>query len=103
MVDNFLIQCEFEETVEEIFYLIGTVLQLEDEDELSFQYLGLCVDFNDVDIKESNTHIMIICYNHSSSLSQKQGFPILSVRRWSKNTAYLVLIVHEVYLRQGAK
>ena len=41
--------------------------------------------------------------NPSSSLSKKQGFPILSVRRWSNNTAYLVLTVHEVYLRQEAK
>ena len=42
-------------------------------------------------------------YNPSRSLSQKQGFPILSVRRWSENTAYLVLTVNKVYLRQGAK
>ena len=39
----------------------------------------------------------------SSSLSKKQGFPILSVRRWSDNTAYLVLTVHEVYLKAGRK
>ena len=61
IVDDLFIQCEFEETAEEIFYLIGKALQLKNEDEPSFQYLGPCVDFNDVDIKESNTHIMISC------------------------------------------
>ena len=37
------------------------------------------------------------------AFQKKQGFPILSVRRWSDNTAYVVLTVHKVYRRQGAK
>ena len=59
MVDDLLIQCEHEETAEEIFYLIGITLQLKNEAEPPFQYLGSWVDFNGVDIKESNTYIMI--------------------------------------------
>ena len=51
MVDNLLIRCEYEETAKEIFYLIGIALQLKNEDEPPFQYLGPCVDFNGVDIE----------------------------------------------------
>ena len=47
--------------------------------------------------------LVIYFYSPSSSLSKKQGFLILSVRRWSDNTAYLVLIVHEVYLKARRK
>ena len=56
MVDDLLIQCEYKETAEEIFFLISIALQLENEDKLPFAYLGRCVDFNDVDIEQSDTH-----------------------------------------------
>ena len=59
MVDDPLIQCEHEETAKAIYNLIGLALQLENEDEPLFAYLGPCVDFNGVDIEQSNTHIMI--------------------------------------------
>ena len=51
MVNDLLIQCEHEESAKEIFFLIGVALQLENEGEPPFQYLGPCVDFNGVDIK----------------------------------------------------
>ena len=48
--------------------------------------------------------LFIVKYIIPRVASQKRvGFPILSVRRWSDNTAYLVLIVHEVYLKTGRK
>ena len=58
IVDDLLIQCEQEETAERIFFLICVALQLKNEDAPPFQYLGPCVDFNCVYIKDSNTHIM---------------------------------------------
>ena len=63
MVDDLLIQCEHKETACEIYTLIGLALQLKNENESPFAYLGPCVDFNGVDIKGSNTHIMISCEN----------------------------------------
>ena len=59
MVDDLLLQCEHEETDQEIYTLVGLALQLENEDQPPFAYLGPCVNFNGVDIKESNTHIII--------------------------------------------
>ena len=58
MVDNLLIQCEHEETAQDIFFLISLALQLKNEDELPFVYLGPCVSFNCVDII-SNKVILI--------------------------------------------
>ena len=59
-----LFQCEHEETACEIYTLIGLALQLENEDEPPFVYLGPYFDFNGVDIEQSNTHIMISCQNY---------------------------------------
>ena len=74
MVDNFLIQCEHEETAEEIFFLIGVALQLKNEDTPPFAYLGPCVDFNGVDIEESNTHIMISCQSYIDRILHAHGW-----------------------------
>ena len=38
MVDNLLIQCEYEETAKAIYKLIGLALQLENKDEPPFAY-----------------------------------------------------------------
>ena len=64
MVDNCLIYCEHEATAQEIFLLISLALQLKNEDEHPSTYLGPCVDFNGVNIKKSNTHIIISCQNY---------------------------------------
>ena len=64
MVDDLLIQCEHEDTAKAIYKLIGLALQLENEDKPPFAYLGQCVDFNGVDIEQSNTHIMISCQSY---------------------------------------
>ena len=64
MVDDLLLQCEHGETAYEIYILIGLALQLENEDEPPFSYLDPCVNFNGVDIGQSNTHIMISCQNY---------------------------------------
>ena len=61
MVDYLLLQCEQEETAQEIYTLIGLALQLENEDQPPFAYLVPCVDFKSFDIEQSNTHIMILC------------------------------------------
>ena len=60
-VDDCLIQCEHEATTKENFLIIGLALQLENEDKPLFAYFGPCIDFNGVNIEESNTHIMISC------------------------------------------
>ena len=52
MIDSLLLQCEHEETAREIYTLIGLALWLENEDEPPFAYLGLCVNFNVVDIEQ---------------------------------------------------
>ena len=44
--------------------LIGLALQLKNEDKPPFAYFGSCVDFNGIDIKESNNHIMISCQSY---------------------------------------
>ena len=64
MVDDLLLQCEHEETAQKIYTLIGLALQLENEDQPHFTYLGPFVDFNGVDIEQSNIHIMISCQNY---------------------------------------
>lgn len=53
--DDCLIQCELEATDQEIFLLIGLVLQLKDEDKLPVAYPDPCVGFNGVDIENSST------------------------------------------------
>ena len=75
MVDNLLIQYEHEVTAREIFLLIGVVLQLKNEDKtLSFAYLGPCVNFNGVDIKQNNTHIMISCQSYIDRMLHAHGW-----------------------------
>ena len=64
IVADCLIQCENEATAKKIFLIIGLVLQLKNEDTHPLAYLGPCVDFNDVDIEESNTHIIISCQSY---------------------------------------
>ena len=74
MVDDLLIQCEHKRTPHEIYTLIALALQLENEDEPPFAYLDPCVNFNGVDIKESNTHIMILCQNYIDRMLQAHGW-----------------------------
>ena len=74
MVDNLLIQCEHEYTAKAIYKLIELALQLENEDEPLFAYLGKCVDFNGVDIKQSNTHIMISCQSYIDRMLCAHGW-----------------------------
>ena len=68
MVDDLLIQCEHEETAREIYTLIGLALQLKNENEPPFAYLGPCVDFKGVDIEQSNTHITILCQSYINQM-----------------------------------
>ena len=63
-VDDLMIQTDNEAIAKEIFDIIGLKLQLENEDELPFAYLGLTTDFNGVNIEQSKTHIMISCENY---------------------------------------
>ena len=58
MVYDLLIQCEYEETDREIYTLISFALQLGNEDESPFAYLGPFVDFNGANIEQSDIHIM---------------------------------------------
>ena len=74
MVDDLLIQCEHKATAREIYTLIGYALQLGNEDEPPFAYLGPCVDFNGVDIEQSNTHIMISCQNYIDRMLRAHGW-----------------------------
>ena len=55
-VDDLMIQTDNKNIAKEIFKIIGVKLQLENEDEAPFAYLGLTADFNGVDIEQSNTH-----------------------------------------------
>ena len=64
LVSRIVSQCEYKAAAQEIFLIIGLALQLKNEDKSPFTHLVLCVDFNSVDIKESNTHIMISCENY---------------------------------------
>ena len=73
MVDDLLLCCEHEDTAREIYRKIGLALQLENEDEPPFAYLGSCSDFNGVDIEQSNTHIMISCQNYIDRILRAHG------------------------------
>ena len=88
MVDNLFIQCEHEDTAQEILFLIGLALQLEHEDEPSFAYLSPCVNFNIVDIKESNTHIMIPRQSYIDQMLRAHGWDP-SIGKQSKNLSPL--------------
>ena len=68
MIDNMLLQCEHEETAREVYTLIGLALQLKNEDEPPFAYFGPCVDFNGVNIEQSNTHIMMSCQSYINQM-----------------------------------
>ena len=59
-VDNLVIQCENKSTARETFLIIG----LKNKDKPPFAYLEKIVDFNGVDIDQSNTRIMISCENY---------------------------------------
>ena len=74
MVDDLLLCCEHKHTAREIYLKIGLALQLENEDEPSFAYLGPCSDFNGVDIEQSNTHIMISCQNYIDRMLRAHGW-----------------------------
>ena len=54
--------------------MIGLTLQLENKGEPPFAYLGPCVDFNGVDIEQSNTHIMISCQNYIDRMLRAHGW-----------------------------
>ena len=60
-VDDLMIQTDNESIVKEIFTIIGSKLQLENEDKPPFAYLGPTVNFNGVDMEHSKSHIMISC------------------------------------------
>ena len=65
--DDLMIQTDDEGIAKEIFIIIGSKLQLENEDEPPFAYLSPTVDFNGVDIDQRKTHIMISCVNYITS------------------------------------
>lgn len=48
--------------------IIGLEVQLENEDELPFVYLGRSDNFNGVDTEQRRFHIMISCENYIDSL-----------------------------------
>ena len=74
MFNDLLLQCEHKDTTQEIYTLIGLGLQLENEDQPPFAYLGPCVDVNGVDIKQSNTHIMISCQSYIDRMLRAHGW-----------------------------
>ena len=57
-----------------MYALIGLGLQLENEDQPPFAYLGPCVDFNGVNIEQSNTHNMISCQNYIDWMLRAHGW-----------------------------
>ena len=54
-VDYLMIQTDNKDIAREIFKIIGVKLQLENEDEAPFAYLGLTADFNGEDIEQRLT------------------------------------------------
>ena len=88
MVDDLLLQCEHKETAQEIYTLIGLALQLENEDQPPFAYLGPCVDFNGVDIEQSNTHITISCQSYIDWMLRVHGWNNQK-KKLSKNLSHL--------------
>ena len=74
MVDDLLLQCEHKETAQEIYTPIELALQLKTEDQPPFAYLGHCVDFNGVDIEQSNTHIIISYQRYIGRMLRAHGW-----------------------------
>ena len=69
-VDDLMIQTDNEAIAKVIFKIIGLKLQLKNETEPPFAYLGLTTDFNGVDIEQSKTHIIISCGNYIDRMVQ---------------------------------
>ena len=95
MIDACLIQYEHEGTAKEIFLIIGLALQLKNEDKPPFAYLGPCVNFNGIDIKESNTHIMISCQSYTDWMLCAHEAEFLATVSCAKITLYLWLILYK--------
>ena len=67
-VDDIMIQTVDTNIARENFTFTGLKLQLKNEGEPLFAYLGSTDYFNGVDIKQSKTHIIISCENYVDRL-----------------------------------
>ena len=101
MIDDLLLQCQHKETAQEIYTLIGLALQLENEDQSPFAYLGPYVDFNGVDIEQSNTLIMISCQSYIDQMLRAHGWNNQK-KKLSKNLSPLLdACLKTVYKESG--
>ena len=73
-VDDFSIASPSETLAKEIYNIIGTQLQLPDEKEPPFKYLGLLADFNGIDIIQSADRITLSCSHYISRVLTTHGW-----------------------------
>ena len=86
-VDDFAIACEHEDTAKHICSILGTKLQLPNETEPPFKYLGLLKEFNGIDIHQTNDGILLSCTSYLERVmkSHRWDTPPLTSHREKKS------------------
>ena len=76
-MDDFILGCENEKTAADIFDIIGTKLQFPSErlkGVVPFEYLGLVLDYNRVDIRQTKDYIEVHCSNFIDRLLKSHSW-----------------------------
>ena len=78
MVDNLALSVDNESTACTIFYIIEKKLQLSNELDPPFTYLGLLQDYDSVDVNQCKEYIEIHFTNYINHVFTSHGWNILS-------------------------
>jgi len=73
-VDDFSLACTNEALANRIYDIIGSKLQLPNEDKPPFAKMGLINDFNGIDVAQTDSHIEISCGSHIDRLATTHGW-----------------------------
>ena len=73
MVDDLALSVDDEATAREIFDIIGRKLQMPDEDDPPFTWLGLVTDYNGVDVNQCKEYIELHCSNYIDRVVRSHG------------------------------
>ena len=79
MVDDCLLMCKDEKTAKDIFNIIGTKMSFASEKKkgiVSFEFLGVVKDCNEVDIKQTSHYLGMSCENYIYWLARTHGWEL---------------------------
>ena len=71
---EFVMACNEEYTVKELYKIIGSRLRLLNETKDSFTYLGLITDFKGIDVEQSQEYVQIACANYIDRICTSHGW-----------------------------